>query len=557
MFIENAKVKKPEKTKIQTRNGINYVYEITESNYIKEKKYVVEKRKLIGKMIDNEYMIPNQSFYDFYGCENVEFTENSSEKGRTVHIGSTCVFNSIVKSLNLKKLLGEVFQDDEDNDDYVNKILDLSYHMLVEETAVSQHFDHYRKYHVTKAESLKNDVAITRFYQTLKASTKSMFFFKKWIQKNSSKGRVFISYDSTNFPNYSVGEGVTFNELGKAKIYEGIPQINLSYAVDQKTGTPLAEYVYEGSKTDVSQISDFLNRYKEYGVEGAYFVLDRGYFSRTNIEEIMKLSSGFLLASKISNTAVKEVIDEVSDKLNDINNYIFEDDCYGKTVIKKLFKEDLNGEERHVHIFWSEARFLNEKTVFLRKLTNFIEKVRENSHILEEENNNSLAEFVSVEFDSNGEVSYSINNDLFKEEVKYFGYFCLISSMELTAKDALKFYRNRDVVEKLFSIIKSHLGGDKVNVHTNESIQAKAFVTFIASIIRNEIFQRTNELRKTNKKDFTVPEIISQLDQIDCSIGLKNKYVMFDAPNAKQKKILSALKVNNSALLNEVDALND
>jgi len=32
---------------------------------------------------------------------------------------------------------------------------------------------------------------------------------------------------------------------------------------------------------------------------------------------------------------------------------------------------------------------------------------------------------------------------------------------------------------------------------------------------------------------------------------------MFDAPNAKQKKILSALKVNNSALLNEVDALND
>ncbi len=61
MLLKNVKVLRPKTTKIQKRNGIGYVYRVIGKSY-KKKKYSVENRKLIGKMIDEEWMIPNEYF---------------------------------------------------------------------------------------------------------------------------------------------------------------------------------------------------------------------------------------------------------------------------------------------------------------------------------------------------------------------------------------------------------------------------------------------------------------------------------------------------------------
>ena len=52
MLLNNVKVLRPKTTKIQKRNGIGYVYQVIGKSYKKDKKYTVENRKLIGKMID-------------------------------------------------------------------------------------------------------------------------------------------------------------------------------------------------------------------------------------------------------------------------------------------------------------------------------------------------------------------------------------------------------------------------------------------------------------------------------------------------------------------------
>lgn len=41
------------------RNGVAYVYQVTGKHYKKDKKYTVENRKLIGEMVDEQWMIPN------------------------------------------------------------------------------------------------------------------------------------------------------------------------------------------------------------------------------------------------------------------------------------------------------------------------------------------------------------------------------------------------------------------------------------------------------------------------------------------------------------------
>ena len=66
MLLENVKVLRPKTTKIQKRNGIGYVYQVIGKTYKKDKKYTVENRKLIGKMIDEEWMVPNEFFEQYY-----------------------------------------------------------------------------------------------------------------------------------------------------------------------------------------------------------------------------------------------------------------------------------------------------------------------------------------------------------------------------------------------------------------------------------------------------------------------------------------------------------
>jgi len=53
MFNTNIKVERPAGTKIYHRRDCKYVYYVTGSEYKKGKKYVVEKRVCIGKMIDD------------------------------------------------------------------------------------------------------------------------------------------------------------------------------------------------------------------------------------------------------------------------------------------------------------------------------------------------------------------------------------------------------------------------------------------------------------------------------------------------------------------------
>ena len=65
MLLKNVKVLRPKTTKIQKKNGIGYVYRVIGKSY-KKKKYTVENRKLIGKMIDEEWMIPNEYFEQYY-----------------------------------------------------------------------------------------------------------------------------------------------------------------------------------------------------------------------------------------------------------------------------------------------------------------------------------------------------------------------------------------------------------------------------------------------------------------------------------------------------------
>src|SRR5699024_6462962 len=90
-------------------------------------------------------------------------------------------------------------------------------------------------------------------------------------------------------------------------------------------------------------------------------------------------------------------------------------------------------------------------------------------------------------------VGYSERKDVIKRELDLCGYFCIVTSEEMTASQALIHYKGRDVSEKLFSADKSFIGSKSMRVQTTQALSAKIFVEFIALIVRNRMYNLLKE----------------------------------------------------------------
>ena len=107
--------------------------------------------------------------------------------------------------------------------------------------------------------------------------------------------------------------------------------------------------------------------------------------------------------------------------------------------------------------------------------------------------------------------------DVTKQELELCGYFCIISSETMTAQEAYSLYRGRDASEKLFRSDKSFLGARSQRVYSNEAVQAKIFIEFVALIIRNRFYNLLKEQMcrlVTRRNTMTVPGAIRELEKI-------------------------------------------
>lgn len=112
-----------------------------------------------------------------------------------------------------------------------------------------------------------------------------------------------------------------------------------------------------------------------------------------------------------------------------------------------------------------------------------------------------------LKYDQNGYfMAYQRNSRYIKEEIRKLGFFFIITSEDMSAAKALDIYRGRDNIEKMFRSLKSGIDFNKARVHTTESLKSKVFLTFIAMIVRNEMFQKMEGLRKRTVKHLRFQE---------------------------------------------------
>ena len=109
-------------------------------------------------------------------------------------------------------------------------------------------------------------------------------------------------------------------------------------------------------------------------------------------------------------------------------------------------------------------------------------------------------------------------------------------------------YRDRNVVEKMFRSLKSYLDYDSLAVHYDSSLKSKTFIVFIASIVRSIIWHNIKDLYIKDKKNYTIPTSLRELEKVEVTKGQNGIYRRTSALNSKNKKILTAFNIDENQI---------
>ena len=192
-------------------------------------------------------------------------------------------------------------------------------------------------------------------------------------------------------------------------------------------------------------------------------------------------------------------------------------------------------------------------------MKNLLIKKKLNEKINRREDMQAYEKLFRLKYDDYGYlVSYKRNEKKIERETDQLGFFVIVTSKKMSAKNALQLYKSRDESEKLFRADKSYLGNDVFRNASDESIEAKSLVEFAALIVRNRIFTYFDEaieqgIKKQNY--LTVPAAIKELEKIELVRQSDGKYRLDHAVTATQKVILNAVGITPSTIPNKAQKL--
>lgn len=534
-----------EKGKIlfKKKGNSSYVLYEYEREYKKDKQYVIPKRSIIGRLLsdNSERMFPNENYQKYF--PNAVLPEERSEAYRSccLRIGSYVAIQKILQEYELPAMLKKRLGKDS------GLFLDLVSYMIVDEENAGQYYPDYAFCHPLFSEGMRiySDVKISRLLNSI-TREQSIGFLDDWNHRRDHKQRIYISYDSTN-KNCQAGD-VDIVEFGKAKVDKGLPIFNLGIAFDQTNRVPLFYEEYPGSITDVSQFRYMVDKVIEYDYKKIGFILDRGYFSKENIMYMDGNNYPFIIMVKGCKVLVSSIVEK------NLHTFETDRDCsiraykvYGKTVFGRLYEDDVR--DRYFHIYFNPSRQAGER----EKLEQMLDKYKlmfKKHEGMEACFGKPCEEFFTLKYDRKHRFLYAEEKkDVIKKALNLCGYFCIVTSEEMTAEEALIKYKGRDISEKLFRADKSYIDSKSMRVHSSEAVSAKIFVEFVALIVRNRLYNLLKEAiirMESDPKYMTVPAALRELEKIEMVQRSKGLYRLDHAITKKQKIILSSFGLDES-----------
>lgn len=544
MFYTQITVDIPKKKRIKSNSisGSKYVFEILQR---KGKNYDSEKSTCVGQFISDGKMHPNERYYELHPEMRNETTiDNPLKFASQVHIGAVTILNKIALDLGLTNMLKKHFAG------YDELIMNLLCYYLIRECSKSQLFKFYQYEHYTKLNYIPSESTLSNLFSKSISRESINAFLQEWLNTSISRNKcvIDIDFDSTNFNVNS--NGVNFAERGHPKIDEGLPQVNVAYFIDRETSLPMFYDLFYGSIIDMNHCKTAVEKIHCINENAKIsFIMDRGYFSKSNIEYIENNNFHFMCMGKDCGI-LNQLIDQYDSSIYKAENRVM-----GSIYGIKLKGEAFSTSNKKYNIY---LYFDSEKRVeLLPAMQNSIElsaeriigKNDKNGHI-----SNTYGKVIDIEIKDDIIISAKPNYSYIDDYGKRCGYFWIISNEDLSLIEVLQSYRHRDVIEKTFRIIKSSTDFDKLYARSDDVYEAKTFMGFLSAILRTSLLSSMREFF-TERQNETSETVLLEADKI-CAEYLKDRYVLRYSLTQKQRQIISFFGLRQIDIEKAVQELN-
>ena len=527
----------------QKIQGREYAYEY-KSVWNKEKQRSEQKREYLGRIIDGVF-VPNkrQVLKDELARGKDEQAKRGpvpAEKCKRLFTGATYLFDRIGEKLGVEADLRACFPE------IHNEVTSLAYYLALEPMSPMYRF---KRWALTHKHPLGLEISSQRSSELLPMLDEAakMEFFRKQAKRRSETEYLF--YDTTSVSSYS--EQLKQVKYGKNKDGDNLAQINLALLLGQNSGLPVYYRKLPGNITDVMTIEKLLKGIQHLDLGKIKLVIDRGFYSAKNVNELYKRHHKFVIGAKISLKFIQDALKLDRTDFDRRENYNSETGLFIKSHMMDWPYEDVkvrSGEvikearRVYVHIYYNDQLATDEKLRFNKTLDSLEDEIVSGKR--NEDHEKSYAKYYDVTETPVRGVRIAPKQPAIDAARKNFGFFVLLSNGVKDPVEALKIYRAKDMIEKAFNDLKDRLNMRRTSVSSEENLEGKLFLQFVALIYLSYVKQAMDKAELF--KYWTMQELFDELDVIEL-FQQPGGAAYYGEITEKQKKLYVALGVEPPA----------
>jgi len=526
------------------KTGITYAYS-NEAYWDKEKQQSRAKRKLLGKidLVTGE-IIPTRD----YSKSKVSIQTGAIKPGPVAMMkmqrsffGASYLLDEIGKETGVEADLRACFSDQ------YKKILSIAYYLILEENNSLSRFSHWQKLHI---HPYGDDIASQRsseLFQSIDEKAR-MSFFKKQGKRRIEKE--YWAFDITTISSYS--EVLKQVKNGKNKEHDQLPQLNLALLFGKKSGLPFYYRKLPGNINDVKTVKQLMYEFDVMGYKKVNVILDRGFYSKKNIDALYKKHQKFVIGVRLGLKYVREIMQEERENLKLWGNLQTQFGAYGLCRMidweyeqERPYKADILTARRRAYLllYYSPEKDAKNQVDMNNYLTSLYNDLKEGTEL--EYCAKDYAKYFEVTETPKRGRQVKPRENVIREEARNYGYVALLSNEVKDPCEALSLYRSKDIVEKAFGNLKERLNFRRMQVSSEISLNGKLFVEFVALIYLSYVKKKMQDAKLFEK--WTIQGLLDELDTIE----------LFEAPGygrvlgeitAKQQALFDAMGVKCPSL---------
>ncbi|MEA3434682.1 MAG: IS1634 family transposase [Campylobacterota bacterium] len=489
------------------KNGVTYVYE-SSSYWDKEKNQARNSRTCIGKLDPySGEVVYNKRYLE--RCNTTSVGRPASLMHQRLFCGATHLFDQIGTELGIDSDLKACFGDS------YRQILSMAYYLILEDKNPMSRFGKWARTHEHPYAKEIPSQRSSEIFASITEDAKQRFFSMQSARRLEEE---YLAYDTTSISSYS--QSIKQVKYGVNKDHDPLAQINLALLLGQSSRLPVSYRKLPGNISDVKTIKKLISDLEYLDIKKVKLVLDRGFYSQENVNALYQHHYKFLLATKISSKLLKPHLESVYSTMITRTNYSVAHALYSQSFTtewdysytKPRSGEVLKEKRRiYLHIYYNDQRATDEKIRFNKLLDLLEEELLNNKR--DPKHEKLYSKYFAVHETPVRGIQIEANEEAIRDKEKNFGYFTLISNSIKESIEAIDIYRSKDLIEKAYDDLKNRLSMRRTSVSSEESLEGKLFVQFIALIYLSYIKQKMDT--EGLFKKYTLQGALDELDIIE------------------------------------------